>query len=259
MKLKANDPLNIRAYRVVKNYNEKQRRVEASGKGYAPERVSVKELKNRYTKRSDLTRVLNQLEKFNKMGKKAYQVIENQGGGRTNRYRYEYTKANILRARKYWQSRYAYQLELYKSDTHYPVRQENVENTKRIIALLETPVQFMTTSQLKSAQWYIKKMEQEKNMRATDYRNFMTRISEVMASMGYDDKEIDAFFEKFTQMNPDDFWKMYQESNVLRDIYENIIPSEPKNGMPLDETDAKNKVEKLLKEIDKTIAKYKKS
>lgn len=259
MKLKRNDPLNIRAYRVVKNYNEKQRRVEASGKGYAPERVSVKELKNRYTKRSELTRVLNQLEKFNKMGKKAYQVIENQGGGRTNRWRYEFTKSNVLRARKYWQSRLAYQMELYKSDTHYPVRQENVETTKRIVALLSTPVQFMTTSQLKSAQWYIKKMDQEKNLRASDYRFFMSRIAEVMQNMGYTEKYINAFFEKFTQMNPDDFWKMYQETDILRSVYENIIQSDPHGDLPVDETDAENIIATLFSYIDKYIEKYKKS
>ena len=110
VKLKANDPLNLRAYRAVKNFNEKQRRVERSGKGYAPDRVSIKEIKSRYTKRSDLLRVVRQLEKFNQMGRRAYDVIENQGGGRTNRWRYEYTKANLNRARKYWQQRLAYQM-----------------------------------------------------------------------------------------------------------------------------------------------------
>ena len=259
MKLRKDDPLNLRAYRVVKNFNEKQRRVEASGRGYAPKRVSVKELKNRYSKRSDLTRVLNQLENFNRMGRKAYEVVENQGGGRTNRWRYEFTKANLVRARKYWQKRLAYQMDLYTSDTHYPVRKENVENTKRIVKLLATPAQFMTTSQLKSAQVYIMKMEQEQNLRASDYRFFMSRISEVMENLGYSEKEINGFFEKFTQMNPDDFWKMYQESDILRDTYENIIPSDPHGDLPVSEKDARDKIGVLFDYVDKYIKKYKKS
>lgn len=258
VKLKANDPLNRRAYRVVKNFNEKQRRVESSGKGYAPERISVKELKTRYRTRSELTRTLNQLEKFNKMGKSAYQVIENQGGGRTNRWRYEYTKANVLRARKYWQRRLAYQMDLYTSDTHYPVRQENVENTQRIVALLSTPTQFMTTSQLKSAQRYIARMDQEQNLRASDYRFFMSRISEIMENLQYSEKEINEFFEKFTKMNPDDFWKMYQETDILRDIYENVIPS-PKPNQTVDEADARDKIKTLYENIGSYIDKYKKS
>lgn len=259
VKLKANDPLNRRAYRVVKNFNEKQRRVESSGKGYAPERISVKELKTRYRTRNELKRTLTQLEKFNKMGKKAYQVIENQGGGRTNRWRYEFTKANVLRARKYWQKRLAYQMELYESDTHYPVRQENVENTQRIVALLSTPVQFMNTSQLKSAQRYIQKMDQEQNLRASDYRFFMSRLSEVMENLGYTEAYINAFFEKFTKMNPDDFWKMYQETDLLKSIYENLIPSDPHHNIIIDETDAENLITTLFNHIDYYIEKYKKS
>ena len=50
VKLRADDPLNLRAYRAVKNFNEKQRRVERSGKGYAPDRVSIKEIKSRSLK-----------------------------------------------------------------------------------------------------------------------------------------------------------------------------------------------------------------
>lgn len=259
VKLRANDPLNLRVYRAVKNFNEKQRRVERSGKGYAPERVSVKELKKRYTRRSDLTRVVRQLERFNQMGRKAYDVIENQGGGRTNRWRYEFTKANLNRARKYWQQRLAYQMDLYESDHHYTFKQENVENTRRIVQLLSNPVQFMTTSQLKSAQVYINKMEQEQNLRASDYRFFMSRISDVMENLGYSNKEINAFFNKFTAMNPDDFWKMYQETDILRDIYENIIPSEPHDELPVSEDDARDKIGVLFNYIDSYIEKYKKS
>ena len=259
VKLRANDPLNLRAYRAVKNFNEKQRRVERSGKGYAPERVSVKELKERYKRRSDLTRAIHQLERFNQMGRKAYDVIENQGGGRTNRWRYEFTKANLNRARKYWQQRLAYQMDLYESDHHYTFKQENVENTKRIVQLLSNPVQFMTTSQLKSAQVYINKMEQEQNLRASNYRFFMSRISDVMENLGYSNKEINAFFNKFTVMNPDDFWKMYQETDILRDIYANIIPSDPNGDLPVSEDDARDKIDVLFDYIDYYIEKYKKS
>ena len=259
VKLRADDPLNLRAYRAVKNFNEKQRRVERSGKGYAPDRVSIKEIKSRYTKRSDLLRVVRQLEKFNQMGRRAYDVIENQGGGRTNRWRYEFTKANLNRARKYWQQRLAYQMDLYESDHHYTFKQENVENTRRVVKLLSNPVQFMTTSQLKSAQVYINKMEQEQNLRAKDYRFFMSRISDVMENLGYSDKEIDAFFNKFTVMNPDDFWKMYQETDILRDIYENIIPSDPHDELPVSEADARDKIGVLFNYIDYYIEKYKKS
>lgn len=254
----SNYKLNERVRKAVKNFNEKQRRVEASGKGYAPERASVREIKRRYTKRSELLKEVALLERFNKMGKSAYQVIENKAGGRTNRWRYEYMKSWQKEALNYWQNRLAYQQKLYESDFHYPVRQENVENTKKIVQLLSTNLEDLETSKMKSFQWYIKKMQQEKNLRATDYRNFMSRIDEVMDNLGYSEQFRNEFFNKFTKLNPDQFWKMYQESNILRDIYETIIPSPDKVKRPISEEDAQNKILTLVNHIDETIEKYKK-
>ena len=257
MAIKYDDELNKRLYRTVKNFNEKRQRVERSGKGYAPNKVSIKNIRQRYTTRRELIKELNLLEKFNRMGKSSYQVIQNKAGGRTNRWRYEYMKAWQQEAINYWQKRLEYQTKLYKSDTHYPVREENMENTRRIVNLLKKDVSQLQTHEMKSFSWYITKMQQEKNLRAKDYRNFMSRISEVMQNLGYTEEFIDDFFKKFTKLNPDQFWKMYQESDLIRNIYDTIIPSPDKLKHPISEDDAQNKILKLIMYIDETIAKYK--
>lgn len=257
MAIKYDDALNKRLYKAVKNFNEKRKRVEASGKGYTPDKVSIKGIKERYTKRSELLKELNQLERFNKMGKSAYQVVENRAGGRTNRWRYDYMKSWQKEALNYWQKRLDYQTELYKSDYHYPVREENMLHTEKIVNLLKTNLEDLPTHKLKSVQWYITKMQQEKNLRATDYRNFMARISDVMENLGYSESFINEFFDKFTKLNPDQFWKMYQESDLIRNIYDTIIPSPDRTKHPISEEDAQNKILRLINYIDETIEKYK--
>ena len=80
-----------------------------------------------------------------------------------------------------------------------------------------------------------------------------------MENLGYSDKDINQFFDKFTVMNPDDFWKMYQETDILRDMYANIIQSDPNGDLPVSEADARDKINVLFDYIDYYIAKYKRS
>ena len=257
IKLKADDPLNQRTYKAVKNFNEKRLRVEKSGKGYTPEKASVRMLKQYAKNRRELTKQVELLEKFNRMGKSSYTVVENKAGGRTNRWKYGWLKANLPEARKYWQKRFDYQKELYETDFHYPVRQERMLNTKRVLELLNKNISEMQTYQLKSVEKYILKMQQEENLRKEDYKNFMAGVADGMKRIGYSDYMIDQFFQKFTQLTPEQFWKMYQESDLITDIYVNIIQSDPKTDEVYDEGLLEAKIMALFKYIDESIAKYK--
>lgn len=52
--------------RVVRNFNQKVRRLERQGKAYLPDTLSAKELENTINTRNELKNLINSLTRFNK-------------------------------------------------------------------------------------------------------------------------------------------------------------------------------------------------
>ena len=68
MAIRYNKELENEMKRVLANYNAKRNRLIRKGNKYVPEKVTIKNLKKDYTKRSELKRRIKELQIYSKRG-----------------------------------------------------------------------------------------------------------------------------------------------------------------------------------------------
>ena len=89
MAIRFDPALNKEIRRVVQNFNKKRNRAIQRGFHHLPPTLTVSELKNRYTKRSQLMRDLRLIKSFNKGKDEALRVVETSGGAKAIKWEYD--------------------------------------------------------------------------------------------------------------------------------------------------------------------------
>lgn len=257
MAIKFDKNYNAEIRRTVNNFNQKRNRAIKRGYHFLPPKLTVSELKKRYTTRSQLNRELTALRRFNKMGDKALKVVETSGGAKAIKWEYDYLKKNLKYAKAFYNREIA---EASQMKTNMQVaRAEYVNNLKAKRAFLDLELANLNQSEFRTYRKTIEGYLYANERDARAYRNWLNEIETIMTNLGYSKKEIDKFFVGFDKLTPRQFIELYNSSSIVSRIYELYIPTTDKSfKLSTTEEDARNLLDTFAEEKDELIAGIKK-
>lgn len=254
---------NKRIERIVKNYNSGVIRANKQGKirkDRLPELVSVKALKTSYSKKSDLERELRTLEAFTRKGASTSYAI-----GISN-YDIDTIRRNKRATIKYFEGLRDIIKE--KGTDKYPGQAGRIRTIEKNLDILRKSTTEATEDELESMLAYVDKYRKSFERQATGYRGFMSEIELVIDRVNQgasEDEKIteeqkDAFFKKFSQLNPEELFELYERKDLIKRVY--LLADSPKyTGGKLklysSVTDARDLINTLMEEADLMIAQVK--
>lgn len=256
MAIKFDKAYNAEIRKVVHNFNQKRNRAIKRGYNHLPPRLTVSELKARYTTRSQLNRDLNALKKFNRDGDKALKTVETSGGAKAIKWEYDYLKKNLQYAKEFYDREIH---EASKLDTDMLVaKSEYINNLKSKREYLNLELAELNQSQFRTFRNTINEYLYANERNMSGYRNWMNEVELIMRNLGYDNKTINKFFEGFNELTPRQFLNMYRQSQLVSRIYELYIPTRDHSfKLSTTEEDAKDLINTFMIEKDEMIKKAK--
>lgn len=256
MAIRFDKAYNAEIRRVVHNFNQKRNRAIKRGYKYLPPLLTVRELKSRYTTRSQLNRELNYLRKFNTSKDEALKVIETSGGAKAIKWEYDYLKANLNYAKEFYDREIQ---EAAALDTPLQVsKAEYINNLKAKRDYLNLELSELNQSQFRTFRKTINEYLYANERNLNNYRNWMSEVELIMRNLGYDNKTINQFFEGFSELTPRQFLNMYRQSALVSRIYELYIPTTDHSfKLSTTEDDAKELINTFMIEKDELISKAK--
>lgn len=244
---------NAKIARVVKNFNQKRNRAIKRGFKSVPAPIKVSDLKARYTTRKDLNRQLDILTKFSHDRNTVLKRIENQGGATAIKWEFDYLKANEELARQFFIREYK---RIAPKTVDFPGEKMRLDNIKAKIDILDLDIATMNQSQFNSYRSTINEFINKPKNYAAGYRGFLSQIERVMRYLNIDDDTINSFFDKFSVLEPEQFHKLLEESDLVSRVFE--LADSPEYGkMKLNTTneDAEKLVNTLMEETDDLVKK----
>lgn len=256
MAIKFDKAYNAEIRRVVRNFNQKRNRAIKRGYKYLPPKMTVSELKSRYTSRSQLNRDLNALKRFNREGDKALKVVETSGGAKAIKWEYDYLKRNLQYAKEFYDREIE---DAARLDTPMMVaKSEYINNLKSKRDYLNLELAELSQSQFRTFRNTINEYLYANERNMNGYRNWMNEVELIMRNLGYDNKTINKFFEGFNELTPRQFLTMYRQSQLVSRIYELYIPTKDHSfKLSTTEEDAKDLINTFMVEKDEMINKAK--
>ena len=256
MAIKFDKAYNAEIRRVVRNFNQKRNRAIKRGYRYLPPKMTVSELKSRYTSRSQLNRDLNALKRFNREGDKALKVVETSGGAKAIKWEYDYLKRNLQYAKEFYDREIE---DAARLDTPMMVaKSEYINNLKSKRDYLNLELAELSQSQFRTFRNTINEYLYANERNMNGYRNWMNEVELIMRNLGYDNKTINKFFEGFNELTPRQFLTMYRQSQLVSRIYELYIPTKDHSfKLSTTEEDAKDLINTFMVEKDEMIKKAK--
>lgn len=256
MAIKFDKAYNAEIRRVVRNFNQKRNRAIKRGYKYLPPKMTVSELKSRYTSRSQLNRDLSALKRFNREGDKALKVVETSGGAKAIKWEYDYLKRNLKYAKEFYDREIE---DAARLDTPMMVaKAEYINNLKSKRDYLNLELTELSQSQFRTFRNTINEYLYANERNMSGYRNWMNEVELIMRNLGYDNKTINKFFEGFNELTPRQFLTMYRQSQLVSRIYELYIPTKDHSfRLSTTEEDAKDLINTFMVEKDEMIKKAK--
>lgn len=214
MAIRYTSELNNEMRRSVKNFNAKVTYMENKNYRNIPERTSVRELKARYSKRSDLIREINRLNSFKKTD--LVKRIETDGGNKAIKWQLDFIKANTENAKEYFQNEYK---RVSKRLGKFPGERTYLDTISAKIELLERDINYMNQSDFRSTYNIVNEFAMSPTRRKAQYRGYLSEVEWLMNKLGYEDEKIEKLFNKFTTLTPSQFLYAYDNNDIIAKIY----------------------------------------
>lgn len=243
---------NAKINRVVKNFNQKRNRAIKRGFKSVPPPIKVSELKARYTTRKDLNKQLDLLSKF-AHGRDVLNRVENQGGATAIAWEFDYLKANEQLARQFFIREYN---RIAPKTVDFPGEKMRLDNLKAKIDMLDLDISTMSQNQFNSYRSTINEFINKPKKYAAGYRGFLSQVERVMRYLNFDNNTIDRFFDKFSNLTPEQFNKLYEDSDLISRIYEIAdSPQYTEIKFNTSDEDAEKLLDTLIEETDDLVKK----
>lgn len=258
MAIRFDKQYNAEIRRIVRNFNAKRNRAIKRGFTNLPPLLTVRELKNRYTSRSQLNRDLRQLQKFNLEKDDALKIIETSGGAKAIKWDLDYLKSNLRYAKQFYDREIEDAAHL---DTEMNVsKMEYLNNMRAKREYLDLEIDMLSASQLRTFRKTVNEYLYANERQIKGYRNWMQEVELIMRNLGYDNSTINRFFKGFEDLTPRQFLTMYRQSALVNRIYELYIPTKDHSfRLSTTEEDAKDLIDTFMIEKDEIIARAKQS
>lgn len=240
---------NKRINDVVARYNRRLERANTEGKikkSMLPEKASVKTLKKSYQSRAELDRELENLENFRRKSARAS----------VSDYVTKYDLSLIKKNRRAAIEHFEKQADIirHKANLNYPLQKARLKTLERNIDILKKGPEGATTAELDTMSAYIDKYRKSFERRATGYRGFMSEVEFVMDKVGVTKAEKDAFFAKFSKLNPEEFYELWEKSDLVGRVYELADSPKYKGRLTSTRSDARELIDELMQQADQLIA-----
>lgn len=250
---------NAEIRRVVHNFNQTRKRANEAGyaKSKIPNSIKVSELKARYKNRRELNKELNRLKNFSRQSLK--QIVETEGGATTNEWNINYLKSHTNAAKEHFVNRR--EMLENKIRNGFPGEKMALNNVESKLNILNLDLNTLSEQQLRSYQATVNEYLNFPNRSVRGYRGFLSEVDWVMGNVGIDEEEKKAFFEKFSQLTPDQFQYIYDNSDLIDRIY--MLVDSPQHGgteeitMNASSKAAKGMINSLIQQVDDLIAEAK--
>lgn len=246
------DPdFNSEIRRIVKNFNQKRNRALRRGFSYLPNKAYVRDIKTNFNTKSEIRKYLRELEKFNKMGDSAMDIISTDNGGRISRYNLMFIKDNLKDTKAFFDRQIKEAEELFYEDQYSIARRDYLFNLQAKRKYLDMEIMQLDQSGLRTFDRYTKQALSYNKSNITAYKGFLGGVEDVMRRLGYDERFISRFYEKMANISPAQFIKMYRKSDLIARIYEMIpSPEHGRDSINTDDETAKKYVENFMKDFD---------
>ena len=251
------DPdFNAEIRRVVKNFNQKRNRAYRRGFSYLPNKAFVSEIKSNFNTKAEIKKYLRELEKFNRMGDSALDLITTAAGGRISRYNLMFIKDNLKDTKAFFDRQIAEAEELFYEDQYSIARRDYLFNLQEKRKYLDLEIMNLDQSGIRSFERYTKQALSYGKSNITAYKGFLSGVEEVMRRLGYDEKTISQMYEKLSNVSPAQFVKMYRQNDIIARIYDMLpSPEHGKEKINTDDETAREYINKFNKEFDDMIRK----
>lgn len=212
----------------MKNFNQKRARALNRGISNVPEKQYVSRIKRNFNKRSDVANYLKGLQRFNDMGDEAFNIRETRAGGKISEYNYQMMKKNLKHARDFYKVQIEEAELLFDLDPYSIARKDYLLNLEEKAKYLEQDIMDLSQSGLTTFNKYIEQSMTSGIRQVASYRGFLSGIDDVMGRLGYSKEQINALYEKMSDITPAQFVRMYRQNDIIGRLYD-LIPS-PEHG-----------------------------
>ena len=257
--------LNQEINRVIRNFNQKIRRIEKYQDSYnyqLPELMTKKGLKQTVYTRNELRRKLNELKRFSKRGAEMSMQLE--GGYVLSRFEYENLKRERARVKR------NISREIKRLETEKP-RVFGKEQSKTFAQMGDTYYLNLKAKRL-SLEKNIEKLKGEefkrykelvyKSGRSMEYQNSLFRdnykkmLTDLAYYTGYDKEKLKELENKLNKLNNRQFYKLFQNEKAIKSIteYYPLVTGSIKGFNPSDiKEDVEGLFDNLIENIDDII------
>ena len=216
MAIRYDKEFNKEIQKVVKNFNAKVARLEATEQEIIPDKTSVKELKTIYKDRPQLKRKLKQLRKFSERGME--KVLVTPGGAEMTRWEFETGRADYIVAKR----RIARTVKNDKTRTVSPfLKNEEVQNAEDKLSEMKKSYQEFSQSELnfinKLVSRELQRVYYEENFKVNLIRKFETIIHE---RGEYDEKYNEDLIRRLQKFTGAELLQIYKGEQGLSSIME---------------------------------------
>ena len=242
---------------IVRNFNRKRERYYEKGYRHLPDRIYVAQLKKQYNTREELNKELNRLQDFVKNGNKPLAIEETEGGAKITSWEMNYLQENIAPAKEHFEA--LIEEAEQHSDLYHIARKDYLETLQRERNFLERDIKTLSPEDMLTFKRTISKYQKYNWLNERYYRGFLSELEGIMKYAGYRSKDFDEIVDKLKELNPRQFVTMYNESDLIRKIYD--IADSPIHGQGLkfntDKEDMRTQINSLMKQVDDLVKKYK--
>ena len=225
MAIRYDKKLNQEINRVVRNFNNKVRRLSNLESNYIlPQRASVKELKQSVYTRTELKRKLNELQRFSKRG--AEETVVTASGFSTSRYELENLKRESARVKRNLSIQLK-KLEMTsptvfgkpQSATFSQMGDSFYLNIKTKREALNKDLNMLTREEIQRYSKLVSKIG-----RSNEYMNsiFKQNYNDILTNIGYytgyDNEKLKLLESKLNQLSPQQFYKLFQNEKAIKSI-----------------------------------------
>ena len=246
MAIRYNDDYNKMIRRVVSNFNRRRKTAIRAGRKNLPDKVYVSELKRRYDTREDLNRELKLLGEFRKS---TLSEVETSGGVKAVEWDLEHIKANLKKA----QEHYNKEVEIMSARApRYPGERQRLDTALKNQSILQYDIDNLSQEQFKSLRGAINGYIKARNVMGSGYRGFLSEVDDVMSTVGIDEKTKNQFFKKIGSLNQEQFFYMYERSDLIRRVYDLYVDKNEDGTIKMNanKEDAREIIDILLRETD---------
>jgi len=206
--------------RTVKSFNQRVIRAERRGMKNLPSRVSVRQLKARYTTKKDLKRELNMLKKMNqdpdamKRRKLGDTWIVN--------WEYDYLKYKLSDVKDFYNVMIEMAKDRYqKNPDDIGLRDEYV-NLEERVKILDRNLDDLSYSDLRTMRSYINRYETYGSRDNDYFDTYLSALQTMLENSNLDADTIRDIKAKVNQLTPQEFSELVRRHDVINDIFKYV-------------------------------------